>query len=90
MEKIKKEEEQKIEDCLQKIEVLIREKGEFNRECEKYRLEEKKMDKLLKDQAERYRIDMKNCREAFSALQKQRRFVFQKKRIEQLKQQAIN
>ncbi len=35
------------------------EKAEFNKDCEKFRMEEKKMDKLLKDQTERYRVDMK-------------------------------
>ncbi len=73
VEKMKREEEEKIEDCLKKIEVLIQEKSEFNRECEKYRVEEKKMEKLIKEQSERYKSEMKNAKEAFQGLEKERR-----------------
>jgi hypothetical protein len=73
VDKMKREEEEKIEECLKKIEVLIQEKSEFNRECEKYRMEEKKMEKLIKEQMERYKGEMKNAKEAFQALEKERR-----------------
>lgn len=70
LEKIKKEEEEKLEECLKKIQKLIQEKSEFNKQFEKYRLEQKKMDKMLKDQQERYKLDMKNIKEAFLSIEK--------------------
>jgi hypothetical protein len=33
-------------------------------------VEERKMDKLLKDQMERYKVDMKSAKEAFMTIEK--------------------
>ncbi len=47
------------------------------------------MDKLVKDQMERYKVDMKAVKEAFVSVEKDKRGKWEKLRVEVLKEQAI-
>jgi hypothetical protein len=47
------------------------------------------MEKLLKDQQERYKVDMKSVKDAFTAIEKEKRAKWEKQRIDLLKEHAI-
>lgn len=65
--------EGKIDNYLQQIDKLLQEKGEFNQQCQIFIQEDNKMNKIIKDLEERYKKDIKNAREAFLVLEKEKR-----------------
>ena len=63
----------------------MQEKAEFNQQCQIFLQEDNKMNKVIKDLEERYKKDIKNAREAFLVLEKERREKWENSRITLMK-----
>lgn len=82
--------EARIDKYLEQIDALLREKSEFNQQCQIFIQEDAKMNKTIKDLEERYKKDIKNAREAFLVLEKEKRDRWEQSKIATMKDEAIN
>ena len=77
--------ESRTEKHLKHIDELLEEKVKFNERSEMFIADKKKCEKILNDQKEKFANELKNAKEAWAVLEKERREKWEKQKVGELK-----